>query len=284
MAVLEPRLAILDETDSGLDIDALKVVAHGVNAMRQPGSRVPAGDALPAPAQLRRARRGARARRRSHHPFRRQGTGARARGEGIRLARSGRSGADDGCSALESLRRRVGACRPAAASTREPQADRRSPARMPGADSCRSAFPRPATRNGDSPASRRLRKAAFSLGAALRRRLERRCRPIPARRRVAQRRIGVRQRPLCGRRCPAIGTLPSGSRVESLAYSLADPSATELEPHLARVAPFERHPFVALNTAFFDDGACIQAAARAPSCSSRFIVLFVAMPERRPDR
>ena len=34
MAVLEPRLAILDETDSGLDIDALKIVAHGVNAMR----------------------------------------------------------------------------------------------------------------------------------------------------------------------------------------------------------------------------------------------------------
>ena len=36
MAVLEPRLAIMDETDSGLDIDALKVVAHGVNAMRSP--------------------------------------------------------------------------------------------------------------------------------------------------------------------------------------------------------------------------------------------------------
>jgi Fe-S cluster assembly ATP-binding protein len=36
MAVLEPRLAILDETDSGLDIDALKIVAQGVNAMRQP--------------------------------------------------------------------------------------------------------------------------------------------------------------------------------------------------------------------------------------------------------
>lgn len=34
MAVLEPRLAILDETDSGLDIDALKIVAKGVNAMR----------------------------------------------------------------------------------------------------------------------------------------------------------------------------------------------------------------------------------------------------------
>ena len=36
MAVLEPRLAILDETDSGLDIDALRVVANGVNAMRSP--------------------------------------------------------------------------------------------------------------------------------------------------------------------------------------------------------------------------------------------------------
>src|SRR5260370_2164019 len=36
MAMLEPRLAILDETDSGLDIDALKIVAHGVNQERAP--------------------------------------------------------------------------------------------------------------------------------------------------------------------------------------------------------------------------------------------------------
>lgn len=36
MALLEPRLAILDETDSGLDIDALKVVANGVNKLRSP--------------------------------------------------------------------------------------------------------------------------------------------------------------------------------------------------------------------------------------------------------
>ncbi|PYV18729.1 MAG: Fe-S cluster assembly ATPase SufC [Acidobacteria bacterium] len=36
MAVLEPKLAILDETDSGLDIDALKTVANGVNALRSP--------------------------------------------------------------------------------------------------------------------------------------------------------------------------------------------------------------------------------------------------------
>jgi Fe-S cluster assembly ATP-binding protein len=36
MAVLEPRLAILDETDSGLDIDALRIVAHGVNSLKRP--------------------------------------------------------------------------------------------------------------------------------------------------------------------------------------------------------------------------------------------------------
>jgi Fe-S cluster assembly ATP-binding protein len=36
MALLEPKLAILDETDSGLDIDALKIVSSGVNAMRSP--------------------------------------------------------------------------------------------------------------------------------------------------------------------------------------------------------------------------------------------------------
>jgi len=36
MAVLSPRLAILDETDSGLDIDALRIVAEGVNKLRSP--------------------------------------------------------------------------------------------------------------------------------------------------------------------------------------------------------------------------------------------------------
>ncbi len=40
MALLEPRLAVLDETDSGLDIDALKLVAAGVNAMRSPSRAI----------------------------------------------------------------------------------------------------------------------------------------------------------------------------------------------------------------------------------------------------
>jgi len=40
MAVLEPKLAILDETDSGLDIDALRIVANGVNQLRNPDNAV----------------------------------------------------------------------------------------------------------------------------------------------------------------------------------------------------------------------------------------------------
>ena len=40
MAVLEPKLAILDETDSGLDIDALKIVAHGVNQLKSPDNAI----------------------------------------------------------------------------------------------------------------------------------------------------------------------------------------------------------------------------------------------------
>jgi Fe-S cluster assembly protein SufD len=57
-----------------------------------------------------------------------------------------------------------------------------------------------------------------------------------------------------------LGDLPRASRVESLAASLAD-RGPEVEPHLARVAQFERHPFVALNTAFLHDGAYIHLPA-----------------------
>ncbi len=39
MAVLDPKLAILDETDSGLDIDALRIVSEGINALRGPTAR-----------------------------------------------------------------------------------------------------------------------------------------------------------------------------------------------------------------------------------------------------
>ena len=60
MALLEPRLAVLDETDSGLDIDALKIVSEGVNRLRGPNALVRRHHPLSAAAQLHRAGRGAR--------------------------------------------------------------------------------------------------------------------------------------------------------------------------------------------------------------------------------
>ena len=61
MAMLKPRVAILDETDSGLDIDALRVVAEGVEP-DQPGDGRARDHALPADPQLPRARLRARVR------------------------------------------------------------------------------------------------------------------------------------------------------------------------------------------------------------------------------
>ena len=52
MAVLEPSLCILDETDSGLDIDALRIVADGVNALALARSRHDRHHPLSAPARL----------------------------------------------------------------------------------------------------------------------------------------------------------------------------------------------------------------------------------------
>ena len=86
MAMLEPKLAILDETDSGLDIDALRIVAQGVNAMRSPERAILVDHALSAAAQLHRSGFRARAGRRAHRALRRAGAGAGAGREGIRLA------------------------------------------------------------------------------------------------------------------------------------------------------------------------------------------------------
>ena len=65
-----------------------------------------------------------------------------------------------------------------------------------------------------------------------------------------------------GRYAPALsrrGALPDGVQVESLASVLAN--GQEIEPHLGRVAAFEHQPFVALNTAFLEDGACVRVTA-----------------------
>ena len=52
MAMLQPKLAILDETDSGLDIDAIRIVANGVNKLRSKDNAVLGSYTLPASARL----------------------------------------------------------------------------------------------------------------------------------------------------------------------------------------------------------------------------------------
>ena len=83
MAMLEPRLAVLDETDSGLDIDALKIVAEGVNRAALAGALDDRHHALSAAARLHRAGRRACAGQGPRREDRRQGTGARARSQGL---------------------------------------------------------------------------------------------------------------------------------------------------------------------------------------------------------
>ena len=97
LAVLQPEIAILDETDSGLDIDSLKLVAGGRGGAGRPGARRPADHPLPADPQLhhRRSRprddagsyREVRRARSSRASSRRRGTRASATSSGSRTGR-----------------------------------------------------------------------------------------------------------------------------------------------------------------------------------------------------
>ena len=92
MALLEPVIAVLDETDSGLDIDALRQVAAGIDEVRNdaPRARHPAHHALPAHPRPPDPRRRARADRRPHRRDRWSRAGAHRRGRRLRQLPTGR--------------------------------------------------------------------------------------------------------------------------------------------------------------------------------------------------
>ena len=90
MAILRPKMAVLDETDSGLDIDALRIVADGVNALRGPAFLGPGDHAPPAAAGAPGAGPGARVEPGPHHPLGRAGAGAGVGGERLRPGGGGR--------------------------------------------------------------------------------------------------------------------------------------------------------------------------------------------------
>ncbi len=91
LALLQPTLAVLDETDSGLDIDALQHRLPWRERPAQPGARLPAHHPLSAPAQLHRAGFRACADGRPHRAQRRQGPGAGAGRQGLQLGRRTRN-------------------------------------------------------------------------------------------------------------------------------------------------------------------------------------------------
>ncbi len=105
MAVLQPEIAILDETDSGLDIDALRIVAEGVNAQLSPELGSLADHALPAHAQLHQAGHGPRPCQGQDRGVGRTRARAATRGRGLRS---------------HPARGRFGAGRPGDAETPEP--------------------------------------------------------------------------------------------------------------------------------------------------------------------
>ena len=89
MAFLEPHFAILDETDSGLDIDALQDRCRWRECLARQGSQLPRHHALSAPARIYRAGQSACDGRRPDRSQRRQGAGARTRKEWLQGLRSG---------------------------------------------------------------------------------------------------------------------------------------------------------------------------------------------------
>ena len=86
LALLKPKFAVLDETDSGLDIDALKTVAEGVSKIAGVGPRGPDNHALPAHPEIHQAHLRPRAVRREDNRLRRRGPLAEAGEGGLRVA------------------------------------------------------------------------------------------------------------------------------------------------------------------------------------------------------
>ena len=89
LLLLEPRLAVLDETDSGLDVDALRIVAGGVNSLRNPERSMLLVTHYERLLELVVPDLRPRARRRTHRQVRRRSACARARRARLRLGSGG---------------------------------------------------------------------------------------------------------------------------------------------------------------------------------------------------
>ena len=269
MAVLEPKLAILDETDSGLDIDALRIVADGVNTLRAPGQRDDRRDALPAAAQLHRARLRARAG---------DGRIVKSGGKelaleleaGLRVARGGgREPRRD-----RGVRAGVRGARPAPRTAEAPEW--LEPLRRAAIERfARTGFPDAAGRGlalhaGRADRAGELRRPRRRRGAVTRR----------AARAVRLRHADWHHARLRERRVQRGAELRrascrAGVRVASLAEALRADGALLESASRPGTRRSRAAPFTALNTAFLRDGGVVHVAGRTSTLARPIHLLFV---------
>ena len=236
-----------------------KIVADGVNAHARPRPRHPRRHALPAPAQLHRARLRPRADRRPDRPVGRQGAGARARGEGLRLGRRRRprrrpGEPDDGSGSSSRGPAHVGA------RFERVRRARRRPAGGPGlaAHGARAApsaafaalgFPTTRDEEWRFTSVAPIAETRVRAGRAAARVRRRSARDAAFGAETAAR-AGVRERPLRAGAVDAWRTSRPACAVGALSRLLAPaPADRRAAPHAGR-AVRAASPFTALNTAF----------------------------------
>ena len=262
MAVLEPTLAILDETDSGLDIDALRIVADGVNALRSPERAIVVDHPLPAAAQLHRARLRARAGRRPH----RASSGGKELA--LELEQKGYAG-------FEAARRAVTAC-PSSTHLRDlpppagggPGHVRALRERAHGALHRARLPDHPRSRTGSTPTWRRSRARPSRLSPSG----DRGAAALAAAARLAAASSWCSSTGASPRRCRRAPRCRAGA--SSAVSPRRSPSIASWSAAPRRAAAFDDDGLAALNTAFMRDGAfiCVPAGAssrcRSTACSS----------------
>ena len=273
MALLEPKLAVLDETDSGLDIDALKVVADGRQRDARTRTLHHRRDALPAPARLHRAGFRARAERRPHREVRRQGAGARTRAAAVTAGLTRRRPeVDTMTQVVEKMQPRLAALG---------QRPTEGPRWLAGCPRQRGGT----FRGARIPDRARRRLAVHQCCRRLPRpngrRRRRRCRPgTPESRRVLYADAPNRLVFLNGRFSPSLSrtaNLPDGVKAGSLAGE-TDPA---IQDHFGRLAETDTRAFAALNTAFAADGAYVSVPDGVVLDAPIHLLLRVDGPGRR---
>ena len=272
MSLLQPKFGILDETDSGLDIDALRIVSEGVNALRSPEPQLPRHHPLSAPARLHQAGHRACDGAGQDSEDRRAGARARAREErlsrlcrrsGVRISEHDRAGDRQEKRSRDGARRRL----------RGDEGQGRAPrcARPRGSSSRAKACRRVASRRGTTPIC--ARRCASSRRSARRARS-----PLPP---ATEGRVRLVVADGAFRpELSDVAALPAGVELASLADVLAKDDAAVLAA-LGLPENAGADAIVALNAALMQDGVVLRIAPATEVAKTIEILLLSSGGEAR---